>query len=440
MQKTVNTPEIEQNSFISKVINYKVGAIPLPIFIVLAVIIYLASATKKLPEDMIGGFAIIMILGTLFGDLGAKLPVLKKIGGAAILSIIIPSLMVYLKLLNPSSLKSITAIMKTDNFLYLYISCLVVGSILGMNRKVLLKGFVKMFVPLVVGTLAAVAAGMLVGLLFGYKPGYTFFYIVTPILDGGIGEGILPLSMGYSEILKQPQSALIARLVPAAVLGNIVAIITAGVLKRYAEKRPDLTGNGLLVKTKEDNEILAEQQVEKPVDFKLMGSGLLIACTFYIFGLLASPYIGIPAPIIMIFTAAIVKYLNLIPPKTEQGVHHLYKFVSSSLTYPLLVGIGVIYTPFADLVRAITPAYILICISIVWAMMASGFFIGKFINMYPIEASLVTGCHSGLGGTGDVAILSSADRMELMPFSQISTRIGGASMVVIATILLKMFI
>lgn len=51
----------------------------------------------------------------------------------------------------------------------------------------------------------------------------------------------------------------------------------------------------------------------------------------------------------------------------------------------------------------------------------SGFFIGKYLNMYPIESAIVTGCHSGLGGTGDVAILSASNRMELMPFAQIST-------------------
>ncbi|WP_196299298.1 2-hydroxycarboxylate transporter family protein, partial [Yersinia ruckeri] len=61
---------------------------------------------------------------------------------------------------------------------------------------------------------------------------------------------------------------------------------------------------------------------------------------------------------------------------------------------------------------------------------------GCQLNMYPIEAAIVTSCHSGLGGTGDVAILSASNRMSLMPFAQIATRIGGASTVIGATLLL----
>ncbi len=46
--------------------------------------------------------------------------------------------------------------------------------------------------------------------------------------------------------------------------------------------------------------------------------------------------------------------------------------------------------------------------------------------MYPIDTAIVTACHSGQGGTGDIAILTAANRMQLMPFAQIATRIGGA--------------
>lgn len=92
-----------------------------------------------------------------------------------------------------------------------------------------------------------------------------------------------------------------------------------------------------------------------------------------------------------------------------------------------------------DVATVLSVGYVVVCASVVLTMVASGFLVGKVMKMYPVESAIVTGCHSGLGGTGDVAILSASNRMELMPFAQISTRLGGAAMVVTATILLKMF-
>lgn len=66
----------------------------------------------------------------------------------------------------------------------------------------------------------------------------------------------------------------------------------------------------------------------------------------------------------------------------------------------------------------------------------SGFFVANLIKMFPVKSAIVTCCHSGLGGAGDVAILSAENRMQLMPFAQISTRIGGAATVIGAAILL----
>lgn len=422
---------------LGKLVSTKIGVIPLPIYLVLAAIVLAASVLGQLPADMIGGFAVIMVIGVLLGDLGQKIPILKNIGGPAILSIFIPSVLVFYNLLSPSAFKAVQVLMKDSNFLYLYISCLVAGSILGMDRQLLLQGFLRMFIPLLVGTLAAVAAGLLVGSLFGYSLHQTFFYMIIPIIGGGIGEGILPLSVAYSDILNVPKEAIVGQLIPAAMIGNIVAIISAGLLKRLGERRPELSGNGVLVKMGNDKELLSNQNAHQAADFSLMGAGLLLACSFFIFGGLMSKVIGIPGAIIMIFAAAVAKYFQVIPAELEKGAFQMYKFISASLTWPLMVGLGILYMPLKDVLNAITPAYVLVCAAVVLAMVSAGYFVGKLMNMYPVESAIVTGCHSGLGGTGDVAILSASNRMELMPFAQISTRIGGASMVIIATLLLK---
>lgn len=423
----------------TRIMQLKVGVIPLPLYVVLALIIFAASVLGELPNDMIGGFAVIILLGVLLSDLGFKLPVLKNIGGPAILSLMIPSFLVFWNVLDPSVTASVNTLMKTSNFLYLYISVLVAGSITGMNRATLISGFIRIFIPMMAGTLAAVGVGLGVGLLLGYSAHRTLFFIVVPIIGGGVGEGILPLSIAFSQILGGESGAYVAQMIPAAVIGNVFAIIGAGLLKRMADKNPAITGNGVLVKTSKGPSLGGSTYDSAKPDFILMGAGLLFACGLFITGHLLSPFIGIPGPILMIFAAALLKVLKVLPSKMEQGAYQLYKFVSGTLTWPLMVGLGMLYIPLKDVAALISFPYILVCASVIAAMILTGYFIGKWINMYPVEAAIVTGCRGGLGGTGDVAILSASGRMELMPFAQISTRIGGAITVVAATLLIAVW-
>ncbi|HCX83944.1 MAG TPA: hypothetical protein DHV14_02160 [Micrococcales bacterium] len=97
-----------------------------------------------------------------------------------------------------------------------------------------------------------------------------------------------------------------------------------------------------------------------------------------------------------------------------------------------------LYIPLDGVLSVLTPGYVLTCAAVVLTMAATGFFVGRWLGMYPVDASLVTVCHSGLGGTGDVAILSASQRMVLMPFAQISTRLGGVTRVVAVSSLLVM--
>src|SRR5580698_9545319 len=148
----------------------EIGGMPLPMFLAVALVTIVAAITRKLPNDMIGGLAVLMLAGMLLSEIGRRIPIFRHIGGPAILCLFVPSALLGYKLMDAVTLKAITTTMQTANLQYLYIACLVAGSILGMNRKILIQGFLKMFVPLLVGTVTAIGAGILAGLLFGYDP------------------------------------------------------------------------------------------------------------------------------------------------------------------------------------------------------------------------------------------------------------------------------
>ena len=54
--------------------------------------------------------------------------------------------------------------------------------------------------------------------IFGMEWHHTLYYVVIPVLAGGVGEGAIPLSIGYGQILHLPSGPLLATILPAAML------------------------------------------------------------------------------------------------------------------------------------------------------------------------------------------------------------------------------
>lgn len=411
--------------------------------VALTAVVIIAAALDAIPRNMIGGLAVITGFGMLLGPLGNKLPVISKIGGGALVCLMLPSILVYFGVFNDNILGAATALMKEANFLYFVISSLVVGSILGMNRKTMLRALARIFPPLVAGTVTAVAAGVAVAMLFGNSLNRAFFFIVVPIIGGGIGEGVIPLSAAYAKALGGQPEDFVAQLIPAAIIGNIVAIILAGLLRRLGQRRPDLDGGGQLVKSKPGEEHLVDQLVATGDEVAARkpnpALGVLTICGMFVLGTVLEHLIGLPAPVLVIILSVICKLANVFPQFVENDVQAVYGVVSHYFIYPTMVGLGLLYVPLASVVATISIGYVITCMIVVLVMAAAGFFVGRLVGMYPIDAALVTVCHSGLGGTGDVAILSASDRMNLMPFAQISTRIGGVTTVITAASLIRLF-
>lgn len=422
-----------------RIFAFKIRILPLVVYLPLLVLTYALMLLGKLPKDMLGAILIMIVFGYLLAEIGARLPIMKSIGGAPIFATFIPSFMVAHQLLPQIATDAVTSFMKTSNFLYLYIAMVIIGSILGMNRIVLIKGFLKMFVPLLCGTLASMGIGIAVGQLFGLSLYETFFYICVPIMAGGVGEGALPLSIGYAGILSVAQNEQFARILPVVMLGSLSAIILSGLLSKWAETHAKYNGNGNLVKIEEGAEDILKflDTAKVELDLEKMMIGACTALFFYFCGVLTAKLIGIPAPIIMLFSAVLIKVSGMLPRNVEEGAHQIHRFFVVGITYPLLMAVGVAMTPWASLVAVFNVPYLITIFMTVLTMITTGFFIGKWMNMWAVETAIVTACHSGQGGTGDVAILTSAKRMVLMPFAQISTRIGGACTVTLAIFLLR---
>ena len=418
----------------------RIGVIPLPVYVICLGVLTYFLLRGKLPTEINVAIAVLAIGGFSCAELGKRLPLIGRIGGGAIFATFIPSALVYYKLLPAPVVTSVTDFTRSTNFLYLFITAIIVGSILGMDRKVLISGFMRIFVPLAAGSVAAAIVGTAVGTLLGLGARHSLFFLVVPIMAGGVGEGAIPLSVGYAQILHQPQGELFAEVLPVVMLGSLTAILLSGGLNMLGKRYRHLTGEGRLQPAAAGDLPQSEQDLPPDVQVNDIVAAGLFAISLYLLGLLCNALFGLPAPVAMLFLTVVVKLARLAPARLQAGAFFVFRFFQVGVTYPLLFAIGVALTPWQTLMAAFALPKLITIVATVTTLVATGFIVGKWVKLYPIDAAIVNACHSGQGGTGDVAILTAANRMQLMPFAQIATRIGGALTVTLALILLARFV
>lgn len=428
--------------------DHKILGLSWPLYIVLFIILLIAMSIGVLPQGLLGAFLFLLIVGELLNLIGNVVPIVNTyLGGGAIVAIFGGAALVYFKLIPEETIALIDNFMKSGEgkigFLDFYIAALITGSILGMDRDLLVKAAVR-YLPAILG--GVVAALLLVGIfapLFGYTFGEAVAYIGIPIMGGGMGAGAVPIAQVFSNALDIPTEEIMSKLVPAVALGNALAIVAGGLLNRLGQKKPNLTGNGKIMKIESDD--ITQEDRDVALGAKDYGTGLVIACAFFALGsIIADLFKKIGLDIHpyawMIISVALVKGFDLLPKKFSNACAGWYSFVAGNFTPLLLLGIGISYTSLADIIDAFSLSYlILVALVIIGAILGSGF-VGRLVGFYPIEAAITAGlCMANMGGTGDVAVLTSADRMELMPFAQISSRLGGAFIILLASVLVPVF-
>nr|VUD33716.1 malate Na(+) symporter [Raoultella sp. NCTC 9187] len=360
--------------------NRKVGIIPLPLFLLAGGLIALDCLGGKLPSDIVVMVATLAFFGFACGEFGKRLPVLGKLGAAAICATFIPSALVHYGLLPDVVVESTTKFYKSTNILYLYICCIIVGSIMSMNRTTLIQGFLRIFFPMLCGEVVGMLVGVGVGTALGLEPFQVFFFIVLPIMAGGVGEGAIPLSIGYAALMHMDQGVALGRVLPMVMLGSLTAIVISGSLNQLGKRFPHLTGEGQLMPNRSNethHESVGDESADGKTDVATLASGALLAVLLYMLGMLGQKMIGLPAPVGMLFLAVLLKLANGVSPRLQEGSQVVYKFFRTAVTYPILFAVGVAITPWQELVNAFTVTNLLVIISTVSALVATGFFVGK---------------------------------------------------------------
>ena len=417
--------------------NIRVASFPLPLYLLMLALAGVCTYAESLPANMVGAFFFLMVMGEGLSALGSAIPVVRTFLGGSVVCTLGGAFLAYIGFVPAPVFDTVSTFVNDSGFLTLYICGLITGSLFNIDRKLLLRASLKLL-PVAMGS---ILAGTLVCGVFGILIGNGFWdsilYIAVAMTSGGMTAGSVPLSAIYAEQLGVSAADVLNRMAPATVLGNCLALVFAGILKDSGKKFPAWTGNGRLVN---DGRSVEKMPVTELKLEKLMG-GFVLSVAFYAAGHLLHGLLPVvPTYAFMILLVMIVKCGSLFPEEIEDAARQWGRFAIRGWSMAALFGLGMTLIDLNVILQNLTPGFLFTVLAVEVTITLTAAFLGKAVGFYPVESAIAAGmCTTNMGGSGNVAVLSGSDRMELLPFAQIVTRSCGALMLTVGGILVRFF-
>lgn len=437
----MNENASNQKGFWSKLENkWSIDGIGGVAFIIMLILLVLVLRMNVLPKGMVGALFVLVSLGGILYYLGAHLPIFKSyLGGGSVFATIGGAILAGTGIVPKSTVTNVNAFISTSNFLNFYIVSLIISAIFKMDRKMVLKAAVRFlpvaFLTLIITFFIVGGVGQLVGL--GFK--HTSLYITFPMMAGGVGAGIVPLSKIYAATTGTGSGTILSQLFPPLVMSNLLVIIGAGLLPRFTENNSKLNGHGQLMKqTGSEN---AEGIKVPDMNAQQLLVGMMTSLSFFMVGIILHKLVpSINEFAFLILLAIIIKALGIVPSYYEESAVMFGQMIVKTMTHALLAGVGLALLDLSQVVSTFSwPLAICVVVSVISVTVVAGF-LGKLFGFYPVESAVSAGmANNSMGGTGNVAVLSAANRMNLIAFAQMGNRIGGALVLVIAGLLITIW-
>lgn len=385
-----------------------------------------ARAGLRLAPPLAAALGIFLIVGLGAGlrCVGDKIPVLGALGGAPLLSLLVPSALVAYGGLPTVAIDAVATVMQSPLLVHAYLSCLAVACLYGVVRNGFPQGFLALLLVLALATAAAFLVGIGVGLWLGFPPYYTTFFILIPLMSGGLADGLHFLSRGYAELglLGNATVEVLPVLLPAALNGTVLSALVAGVLGAFARRAmPPVVDAGELGAPCVACSRVPFSEARARRDGVCLILSACAVCTLW--GALGF-YPDFPVPIVVIFLMLVLRASGALPVVTGDRLARRCGTVAMHLTCPVLVGSSIIHLSWPDLIKALTLGYVGVCVSAVAVMAVVGAIVGRALKLDPVAAALVMTAQCGPGDVSAVATLSAARRLALIPYVITLSQLG----------------
>lgn len=415
----------------------------LPMLLILAIIVFIATYLGVLSKDLAGGVALMFAIGIILYEIGEVIPFWNTyVGGGLVLAFLGTAVLCYYKVIPEEYVELISSVnSKPMGVLNFFIIMLITGSLLGLNRELMIKSFAGYIPAILGGVVGAAVLGIIGGLFFGVSPANTVLKYVLPVMGGGNGAGAVPLSQIYERVTGDAAANYYGFAISILTIANIFAIIAGGLLNKIGEKNPKLTGDKKTLMRSAPE--IGKGEEKFTTQLKDYTGAILMGLTFYQLGRLIADKIWDPlvpsVPIhpfaFMIILVALANGLGIIPGSLRQASKEVQSFFTKNIVILVMVGVGV-ETDLHELVAAITIGNVIMALLIVIGAIIGSGLVGHLVGFYFVDSAVTAGlCMANRGGSGDIAVLGAADRMELMSYAQLSSRLGGGIILVIGSIL-----
>ena len=410
---------------------------------VLIVVIIAAAVTGALTTDLAGAFALMLAIGIICNEIGERIPIWNDyIGGGLVLTFLASAVLFTYNIIPKKYATSIGSIVMGNkvDFLTLFIIFLITGSILALNRKLLIRSFAGYIPAIFGGLIGAAGLGILGGFVFGISPQLIILNYVLPIMGGGNGAGAVPLSQIYETVTGDKAAHYYTFAITILTIANIFAIITAALLHKVGKMKPSWTGDGSTLMKKDFEEETADKAVTPSLTD--LGGAFFLTLGLYALGRLFAKSIlptifgvAIHPFAYMIVFVALVAASGVVPESTKAAAKRLQAFMTTNMILIIMVGVGV-DTDINELLAAINLENVVIALLIVLGAIFGSAIVGKWVGFYPIDTAITAGlCMANRGGSGDLAVLGASKRMGLIAYAQLSSRLGGGIVLIIGSIM-----